>query len=377
MQEQQDAEFANSIQRSSAWCHTRKTASVLPIISLSLNLDWAWGAQAVSREGKWQSASVGQTHPHGEAESRSQHRSLCSPKPAHTLSQGAEPRQAKAESHTGPKSQGWFLRGWLLCHPHPCRNIAGGLVTTAIPQNLSNPEQPVASGKWLHAVLAGWQALALLYILWLRVKEVSRLPRCCSLTPALLRSAGMVWDFLSAAVCLASQASCTLQGEHTQGLGSSSSHSIMELHKAPGWRPLPSKTPAWGNPSRTDHTSLLLQKALGLTAEQGCCSGSRDAAGTHLTCSWLGGTLPTCARLSLGVACRSCRGGKGQGAEVRGPCSELSRTPDQLGFAQRGGSWALPTSAGAGSMGMTPHPNTRWKDAVPGNISLPHVSEVK
>lgn len=61
--------------------------------------------------------------------------------------------------------------------------------------------------------------LAMLYILWLRVKEVSKLPRCCSRTPALLRSAGMVWDFLSAAVCLDNQASCTLQGGAKTGFG--------------------------------------------------------------------------------------------------------------------------------------------------------------
>ena len=67
-----------------------------------------------------------------------------------------------------------------------------------------------------------WSHLALLYILWLSVKEVSKLPRCWSRTcipPALLRSAGIVWDFLSTPVCLDNQASCTLQGEvKTAGL---------------------------------------------------------------------------------------------------------------------------------------------------------------
>lgn len=145
-----------------------------------------------------------------------------------------------------------------------------------------------------------WAPLALLYILWLRVKEVSRLPRCWSRTPALLRSAGMVWDFLSAPVCLANQASCTLQGGEKQSLGSSSSnHTATGLHKVPGWRPLPSNTPIRDNPSGTDPATpvLLLQKALGLIQEQGCCSGSRDAAGTLVSpaAGWGGHCQPALA----------------------------------------------------------------------------------
>lgn len=200
--------------------------------------------------------------------------------------------------------------------------------------------------------------LALLYVLWLSVKEVSKLPRCWSRTcipPALLRSAGIVWDFLSVPVCLDNQASCTLQAEaKTAGLDEQlwpHHYRIAGSTRMETWPP--SNAMIWfipHNPSRTDQATLVspapdspraneTARLLLLLREQRC---SRDSC---LTCSQLRGTLPTCAgsqqHLGLGVSCRSWRGGKGQGATARGLCSRhgAEQSPGPAGFLP---AWVCP-----------------------------------
>lgn len=119
-----------------------------------------------------------------------------------------------------PKSQGLFLRGWLRYLPFKSRNVAGESGDHRNSAEFEYPhatksKQQMAAWSFQQAKTA-WSHLAPLYILWLSVKDVSKLPRCWSRTcipPALLRSTGIVWDFLSAATCLDNQASCTLQGE--------------------------------------------------------------------------------------------------------------------------------------------------------------------
>lgn len=209
-----------------------------------------------------------------------------------------------------------------------------------------------------------WALLALLYVLWLRVKEVSKLPRCWSRTPALLRRAGMVWDFLSAAVCLDSQASCTLQGSKNGPWAAAAAtplwdytrHQHGELFPPTLQSGLSGVIPAgltrlcW---------SRLLQKVLGLKQEQRCCSGSRDAAGTLVSpaAGWGGHCQPA---LAWAWGSHAGAGGEGRGRVLRwgAPAqgTALSRAPDPLGFAQRGSARTLPTSAGAGSTGTTPTP---------------------
>lgn len=129
--------------------------------------------------------------------------------------------------------------------------------------------------------------LALLYILWLSVKEVSKLPRCWSRTcipPALLRRAGIVWDFLSVPVCLDNQASCTLQGEaKTAGLDEQQRphhNRITGGTRMETWPP--SNALIWlilDNPSGNDQATLSVpdgpranERAVLLLGEQRCVS---------------------------------------------------------------------------------------------------------
>ena len=238
---------------------------------------------------------------------------------------------------------------------------------------------------------------ALLYILWLSVKEVSKLPRCWSRTcipPALLRSAGIVWDFLSAPVCLDNQASCALQGE-VQAVGMAEQQWPHHCRVTRGTR-METRPPSNAlirlipdNPSSTDQATLVSPAPRGPRANETAVLLLREwRRNSCLTCSRLRGTLPTCAGCQecpgLGVSCRSWRGGKGQGAKTRGLCLQhgAEQSPGPAAFLP---AWVCPTwvctsllaAAVAGSMETDPHPGPGQKNTIPGDISLPHISEVK
>lgn len=200
-----------------------------------------------------------------------------------------------------------------------------------------------------------WSPLTPLYILWLSVKDVSKLPRCWSRTcipPALLRSTGIVWDFRSAATCLDNQASCTLQGE-VKAVGWDKEQKPHHYRITRGtwmdtWPPshkLNCLIPA--NP-RTDQATLVPPATNGLRANETAELLLRElrwSCDLCLTCSQLWGTLQTCAGiqecLGPGVSCRSLRGRKGHGAKRSTVlctvlCSlhdtQQSPSPDPAGF---------------------------------------------
>lgn len=330
---------------------TKKTnLSYFPLISLSLKPDRERGVQVVSAEGKRQGASMGQNSPTwrglGQIPAQVSAQGSSPACPAHYPNQGvvcthAQPRSwAETGERKKPrKSQGWFLRGWLKCHPHQSRNVAGRSGDHCNSVEFEYLE--VTSSKWKMATRSFQQANtpqshpALLYILWLSVKEVSKLPRCWSRTcipPALLRSAGIVWDFLSAPVCLDNQASCTLQGEvKTAGLDEQLRPHHYRITWGTRMETWPrSNTLIWfipDNPSGTGQATLVLPAPDGPRANETAVlllRKQRCSCDLCLTCSRLRGTLPTCAGsqecLGLGVSCRSWRGGKGQGAKMKGLC---------------------------------------------------------
>lgn len=196
-----------------------------------------------------------------------------------------------------------------------------------------------------------WSPLTPLYILWLSVKDVSKLPRCWSRTcipPALLRSTGIVWDFRSAATCLDNQASCTLQGE-VKAVEWDKEQKPHHYRITRGtwmdtWPPshkLKCLIPA--NP-RTDQATLVPPATNGLRANETAellLRELRRSCDLCLTCSRLWGTLQTCAGiqecLGLVASCRSWRGRKGHGAKRSTVLCSLhdtqqSPSPDPAGF---------------------------------------------